>query len=107
MGCASCATSSEVAFMLTVYVEDQDRTVEAEFCSSECLKQWTCDDCVPPSEWTWGVSESAEDDPGATPPETANEQHSPAENEQQPPAEHLPAHLESESESESTLARMY
>ena len=91
MGCASCAASSEVAFMLTVYVEDQARTVEAEFCSSECLQQWTCGNCVPPSEWTWGVTESAEDDPV----------------EKQEPAEYLPAHPESEPQSESTLARTY
>ena len=95
MGCASCAASSEIAFALTVYVEGQDRTVEAEFCSSECLKQWTCGDCVPPSEWTWGVTESAEDDP--VEPSQGEE------NEQQSPAEYLPAHPESE----STLARTY
>ena len=87
MGCASCAVSSEVAFALTIHVEGKDQTVEAEFCSSECLQQWTCGDCVPPSEWTWGVTESATDDPAAD----------------QQPADQQPTHPESE----STLARTY
>jgi len=39
--CANCNEHRGVAFTLTTHVRDGDETVEADFCCSDCLAEWT------------------------------------------------------------------
>lgn len=39
--CDNCEAESEVAFTLTAHVPGEDRDVTTEFCSVDCLQEWT------------------------------------------------------------------
>lgn len=61
MRCANCTESSEIAFTLTTYVEGGGEAVESDFCSIECLQDWTGTESRDLSEWEWGADEPAAD----------------------------------------------
>lgn len=58
MQCDNCTDEGEIAFTLMTYVEDRGNTVTADFCSIECLQEWTGGN-VSFGEWVAGPDASA------------------------------------------------
>lgn len=41
MSCDNCRSEERIAYTLQTHVAGDDRTVELEFCSADCLRGWT------------------------------------------------------------------
>lgn len=52
MRCDNCTDEADIAYTLLTYVEGENDPVVTDFCSIDCLQDWTGNGGL--DEWRWG-----------------------------------------------------